>query len=216
MIRAVPDSSSLVSEHPAVSAHLGAPAAPQRARILDAVTRVVAERGYVDATVADIVRAAGVSRSTFYELFDGKEACFLEAHRHGVEVMQERVREAVHEVAKDDWRAQLRAGIRAYLDVLDGEGVFARTYLIEIHAAGPRALQSRADAMQAFADRYAATAALAGRAPGPDALTILCAGTEQLVTERVRTGRVDELRELEDVFCACAESVILGAPEAGA
>jgi AcrR family transcriptional regulator len=206
---------TLVAQHPAVEARLGAAADAQRARVLDGVTRVVAEKGYAAATVSDIVRAAGVSRSTFYALFDGKEACFLDAFRHGVDVMIDRVRAAVRTAAADGWRAQLRAGIRAYLETLAAEPVFARTYLIEIHAAGPAALSARQDALRRFAERYHASFEQARaelprlQEPHPDALLLLCAGTEQLVAERVRADQARRLSELEDVFCDCAESVLL-------
>jgi AcrR family transcriptional regulator len=206
---------SLVAQHPAVEPRLGGPSDAQRARLLDAVTRVVADRGYAAATVSDIVRAAGVSRSTFYALFDGKEACFIDAFHHGVDVMIERVRAAVRAAGADGWRAQLRAGIRAYLETLAAEPVFARTYLIEIHAAGPDALHARQQALRRFAERYHASFEQARaerpdlREPHPDALLLLCAGTEQLVAERVRAGKARLLGELEDVFCDCAESVLL-------
>ena len=118
---------SLVSEHPDVGGRLAPPGERQRARLLDAVARVVAQKGYAASTVADIVSAAGVSRSTFYEQFDGKEACFLEAYRHGVDVLVDRVRAAVRAAGPDDWRGQLRAGIRTWLETLNAEPLFART-----------------------------------------------------------------------------------------
>src|SRR5256714_8735469 len=147
---------SLLAHHPEVGSALRPVPDAQRARLLDAMIRVVAERGYAAASVTDVVRTAGVSRSTFYELFASKEACFLEAYRAGVDVMVENVRAEVRE-APDDWREQLRAGIRAYLEPLLAEPVFARAYLLEIHAAGPAALEARGDAMRRFADRYQAS-----------------------------------------------------------
>jgi AcrR family transcriptional regulator len=201
---------SLVSEHPDVGGRLAPAGERQRARLLDAVARVVAQKGYAASTVADIVRAAGVSRSTFYEQFDGKEACFLEAYRHGVDVLVDRVRAAVRAAGPDDWRGQLRAGIRTWLETLDAEPLFARTYLLEIATAGPAAQQARADALRRFAERYAATAEHAGHRPGLDVLLIVCAGTEQVAAERIRTGRSDELLDLVDPFCACVEAVIEG------
>src|SRR5437867_3145840 len=113
---------SLLAQHPDVGSALQPVPDAQRARLLDAMIRVVGERGYAAASVTDVVRAAGVSRSTFYELFASKEACFLEAYGTGVDVMVDSVREAVHE-APDDWRAQLRAGIRAYLEAPLAESV---------------------------------------------------------------------------------------------
>src|SRR6476469_1785088 len=173
---------------------------------------VVAEKGYATTTVADVVSAAGVSRSTFYELFASKEGCFLDAYTEGVDDLLRAVREAVH-AAQDDWRAQLRAGIRAYLARLAQPDHFARVYIDEIHAAGAAALEARADALRRFADRYHASFSQARaadpslREPDPDALLVLCAGTEQLVAERLRAG--GDVRELEDVFCTCAEAVLI-------
>lgn len=187
----------------------------QRARILHAVTVVVAERGYEAATVADVVRAAGVSRSTFYEQFASKEACFLAAYADACDALDDRIRAAVHATNGAGWRAQLRAGIRAYLDRLVGDGALARTFLHEVHAAGPAALRFRDEALRRFAGRYHATYEQARaqdpslREPPPDALYVLCAGTEQLAAERLRTVGPEALPALEDVFCACAEALLL-------
>jgi AcrR family transcriptional regulator len=202
---------SLVERHPALAPRLGPDdtARGQRARLLAAMAGVVSDKGYAAATEADVVREAGVSRTTFYELYGSKEECFLETYRHGVDVLIDAVRAAVREGG--GWREQIRAGVRAYLRTLAAEPRFARTYLIEIHAAGPAALEVRADALRRFAKRYAAAAReAAARPPHPDALLILCAGTEQLCAERVRAGQHHRLRELEDVFCTCAEAVLLG------
>ena len=184
----------------------------QRARMLAAIADVVATNGYAAATVADVVRAAGVSRTTFYEQFASKEECFLEAYRQGVDRLLDRVRDAVHATG-DGWRAQLRAGIRAYLDALADEPPFARTYLLEIHGAGQAALDARAEAGRRFADRYHATFEQARaedpalREPHPDALMLLCTGTEQLCAERIRHDL--PLGDLEDVFCQSAEAMLL-------
>lgn len=187
----------------------------QRARLLDAAARVVAAKGYEAATVADIVREAAVSRTTFYEQFASKEACFLEAYRHGVDVVDDRIRAAVHAAGPAGWRAQLRAGIRSYLDALAADPALARTTLHEVHAAGPAALDVRNLALRRFAERSLATfeqaraADAALRAPRPDALYVLCAGTEQLAAETLRTQGAGALPTLEDTFCACAEALLL-------
>jgi AcrR family transcriptional regulator len=191
--------------------HAVAVAESQRARLLAAMSAVVADKGYAATTVADVVSAAGVSRSTFYDLFASKEACFIDAYEHGVEDLLDAVRDAVRQ-APHDWRAQLRAGIRSYLDRLARTDHFARVYIDEIHAAGAAALDARAAALRRFADRYHASFSQARaadpalREPDPDALLVLCAGTEQLVAERLRAG--GDVRALEDVFCTCAEAVL--------
>lgn len=182
----------------------------QRTRLLDAIGRVAGEQGYETTTVADVVRAAGVSRTTFYEHFEGKEDCFLRAFAAGMERLDAAVDEAVREASAEDWRAGLRAGIRAYLAHLGADAASARTYLLEIHHAGEAALAARTAALRRFADRYRASARAAGaRPPHPDSLFVLCAGTEQLCAERVRRGA--DVRDLEDVFMLTAEAVLLGA-----
>src|SRR5437763_9967216 len=102
---------SLVTDHPELGPLLSDK--PQRAKLLEAMVRAVAEKGYEAATVADAVRLARVSRGTFYELFESKEACLTAAYRAGTEVLEERVTAATRDAT--DWREELRLGIRAYL-----------------------------------------------------------------------------------------------------
>src|SRR5213079_975412 len=93
------------------------------------MVRAVAEKGYDAATVADAVRLARVSRGTFYELFESKEACLAAAYRLGLDVLAARVSEAIKDAP--DWREEIRRGLRAYLETFDAEPLFARVYLLE-------------------------------------------------------------------------------------
>lgn len=209
----MPAMPSLVGEHPDVEPLLAARAGAQRARLLDGMTLAVGEKGYAAATVADAVRAARVSRGTFYALFPSKEACFLEAYRHGVDVVVERIEAAVH-AEHGDWRAKLRAAMRAYLATLAAEPRFARAHLFEVHAAGAAAGAARDAAVRRFADRYRATFEAAGApVPSADALFVLAAGIDQLVCARVRERGVEGLPALEDTLVDCA--LTLGAHRDG-
>jgi AcrR family transcriptional regulator len=207
---------SLVGTHPSLGPHLDGPAGAQRARLLEAITLVVAEKGYVAATVADVVRAAHVSRGTFYAQFASKEDCYLEAYRHGVDVLVERIR-AAGRAAGGDWREQLRAALRAYLEALAGEPRFARTHLLELHAAGPRAQAARDAALRRFARRYRRSFEAAARerpelrVPSDDLLFILAAGVDQLVCARVREAPLERLPELEETLMHAAEALLEGA-----
>ena len=69
--------------------------ASQRARLLEAVGRAVAEKGYAAATIEDVVRGAGVSKKTFYEHFADKEGCFLAAYEAAAEELFRRVLEEI-------------------------------------------------------------------------------------------------------------------------
>src|SRR4029077_15113785 len=53
----------------------------QRSRLLSAIVEIVARSGYPETKIGDIASQAGVSRATFYELFENKETCFVAAHR---------------------------------------------------------------------------------------------------------------------------------------
>jgi AcrR family transcriptional regulator len=220
---------SLVGEHPEVEPHLEVRDGAQRARLLEAMTLVVGEKGYAAATVADAVRGARVSRGTFYALFDSKEACFLEAYRHGVDVLVSRLDDAVR-ATPGDWRAKLRAAVRAYLAELDAEPRFARAHLFEIHVAGPAAGAARDATIGRFAQRYRASFAAAGdhrptgeqrrrhaeprgagvcpRVPSDAALFVLSAGIDQLVCAHMRQGGA--AAELEDTLVDIATT--LGGP----
>ncbi len=190
-----PSVSSLVGSHPDVQPLLNE--RPQRAKLLDAMVRTVAEKGYEAATVADAVKLARVSRGTFYELFDSKEACLAAAYRAGTEVLEERVRQAARTAA--DWREELRLGIRTYLEVLDEDPVFARVYLLEWPFIG----LERDAALRRFARRYGKSFAWSGGSvPPDDALFVLAAGVHELACARVRAGR--PTIDLEDVLVGCA------------
>ncbi|HSD80932.1 MAG TPA: TetR/AcrR family transcriptional regulator [Solirubrobacteraceae bacterium] len=206
---------SLVAAHPAVEPLLAARTGAPRARLLEGMTQAVAEKGYAAATVADAVRAARVSRGTFYALFASKEDCFLEAYRHGVDVLVERIRAAVR-AEPGDWLARLRAGMRAYLATLASEPRFARSHLVEIHAAGPRAQSARDAALLRFAGRYRSSFAAALherddlRMPSDEALFVLAAGVDQLVCARLRAGGEERLSALEDQLVQIAVALLEG------
>ena len=186
---------SIVSTHPELAPLLSE--RPQRARLLEAMVQTVAELGYESATVADAVRRARVSRGTFYELFASKEACLLAAYQAGFEVLEERIRDAVR--GATDWRAELRLGIRAYLETLEQDPLFARVYLIEAHVV----TAEREAVLGRFAARYARTFAKSGLPMPPDeALFVLAVGVHELACARVRKGA--GVLDLEDILVGCA------------
>ena len=188
-------SESLVAHHPTVGPLLNE--RTQRAKLLEAMVQVVADKGYDAATVADSVRVAKVSRGTFYELFESKRACLIEAYRLGVEVLEERIARAVTPAETGD--EEIRLGLREYLHALNDEPRFARVHLLEWDALGPQ----RGAAIAHFAHRYGKSFARAGRpVPPEDALFVLSAGIDQLVRARLRDG--NDVTDLEDTLVGCA------------
>jgi AcrR family transcriptional regulator len=179
--------------------------ASQRGRMIDAMAQTVAAKGYAATTVADVVAHAGVSRKTFYEHFADREECFLAAYDAAVDVLLGAVAErmAAGTPSEVDWRERVRAGVRAYLEALAVEPAFARTFLVEVHAAGPRALGRRADVHERFVEFLRAQSALARQdhpwlPEVPDAVyPAIVGGVDTVVSSWVSEGRTAELPELE-------------------
>ncbi len=124
-------------------------AASQRARMLRAMTVAVAAKGYAGTVVADVVSGAGVSRQSFYEQFADKQECFLAAYEASAEGILAGVEEGVDR--EGDGLGQLRGMVQAYLGFLASEPAVARTYLIDVFAAGPEAFRRQGEVSARFA-----------------------------------------------------------------
>jgi AcrR family transcriptional regulator len=190
--------------------------ASQRGRMLEAMASAVAAKGYAATTVADVVGGAGVSRKTFYEHFRDKEDCFLAAFDAGVQLLVDAVERATLD-ADGEWREHIRAGVRAYLSALSAAPDFARTFLIEVLAAGPHALERRAEVHGRFAELLK-TLHESYRADHPEEIPQLpdevfiavVGAVNELVSDRVRKGRTADLPELEPVISYLQISFLAG------
>ncbi len=126
----------------------------QRARMLGAMVDLTRERGAERVTVAHVVGRAGVSRRTFYELFDDREACLLAA----LDEALARIEAAVVPAYKGErgWSVRIGAGLTALLEYCDADPATAALCVVDSLAAGPAALERRAsvvDALVAVVDR---------------------------------------------------------------
>jgi AcrR family transcriptional regulator/DNA-binding MarR family transcriptional regulator len=119
----------------------------QRARLLGAMVDVVAERGASNVTVARVVARSGVSRRTFYELFEDREECFLAAFDDAIARIASEVVPAYEHPGPTQrahgWRAKIRAALISLLEVLDDDPGMGRLVIVETLGAGPRALERR-------------------------------------------------------------------------
>jgi AcrR family transcriptional regulator len=122
----------------------------QRARIISAMVEVVSERGVARSTVAHVVARSGVSRRTFYELFDEREDCFVAAFDLAVERAAARVAPAFSEGA--GWLERTRNGLRAGLEFLDDEPSLGRLVIVDALGAGPVALEHRTRVVNVLID----------------------------------------------------------------
>ena len=188
-------------------------AASQRARMLDAVVRAVAERGYASVTVADVVGLAGVSRRTFYEHFVDKQDCFLAAYETGVQVLIGEILQSM-DGAPEGWRDRLHVALATYTRVLASEPLFARTLLIDVLGAGARAVELRQRLYELFVTRFANLSQRAvvqepQIAPVPDVfLRALVGGIGELVQQHIIARGADSLEELTPEIVRVAETVL--------
>jgi AcrR family transcriptional regulator len=188
-------------------------AANHRDRLVAACAQEIPERGYTDTTVAHIIKAAAVSRRTFYEYFDSKEACFLATYELIVAHIRRRVEAAVS--AESEWPQRVRAGIAALLEFVSEEPRLARFCMVEPLAAGPPITERYREALESFTPIFAG-----GRDPSTpdvppaDTEAAVAAGVLMLVTRRLIAGDIERLEDLLPDLLETALTPFLGAAEA--
>jgi AcrR family transcriptional regulator len=168
----------------------------QRERLLAAMLKTVTEVGYNALTVQNVLTRAGISRPTFYEQFEDKEACFLAAFDVSAAQMRLRLDAAVSE-ADPDWRSRLRAGIAGLLRFVAEEPEAARLVIVEARASSPAGLRRRDDLLDRFASCID-DLVREGLDEPPSALAAagVVGGIESVVYARLQKEETDDLESL--------------------
>jgi AcrR family transcriptional regulator len=87
----------------------------QRQRIAAAMIEVVAAKGYLAATVTEVVSAAGVSRRTFYNYYSDKAEAYFDVYGQVTDFLIASMVEAGAAV-RSGWASRVRAEVQALLD----------------------------------------------------------------------------------------------------
>ena len=124
----------------------------QRDRIFRALEAVMATQGYVETSVADVLKHAGVSRQTFHELFASKQDCFLAGYSARQGSVIELLFQTPPATPSMDRFATL---LRTYLSVMAVDPGLSRLYLVGVYAAGADAIAKRLELQQKFVDDVA-------------------------------------------------------------
>ncbi|MEX0972957.1 MAG: TetR/AcrR family transcriptional regulator [Solirubrobacterales bacterium] len=186
----------------------------QRRRIHTGVAKAIAGQGYERATVERIIKPAGVSRRTFYEIFPGKDDAFLSVHEETLAELTVRVAAAAR--ATRPWARQVGAAIATALEMAATRPEHALLLVEEPPTGGPRAAYMH-DQLVA---RFAPGLRLGRRyAPGPLPATLeqaLLSGLVGVVVARLRAGRAKELAPLATPLAEFVLTPYVGAAEARA
>ncbi len=122
----------------------------QRSRILGAAVAVVSAYGYPKMTVSRVTGRAGVSRRTFYDLFEDRDDCFL-AVFEDVVVRASDVAVAAYESGGRSWREQVRAGLGALLGFFDEQPAVCSLLVVDALRAGSSVQRRRAEILKGLA-----------------------------------------------------------------
>src|SRR5437867_8002467 len=106
------------------------PPAPKREAILRAATDVFAGRGFFNAQVADVARAAGVAAGTVYLYFRSKDDLLVSIFERTMRDALARVRDAVADTT--DPRERLRRFARLHLGGLGRDRSLAVVFQVEL------------------------------------------------------------------------------------
>lgn len=122
----------------------------QQRRLTGALVEVVGGDGLPGATVGAVCQRAGVSRRTFYELFEDRDACLLVALESALARLADEVLPAYQ--GPGSWHERVRSALSVLLERFDADLALARMCVVETLRAGPAVQECRARALSALVE----------------------------------------------------------------
>lgn len=172
-----------------------------RRRLLDALAASIAEKGYQNTTIADIVRGARTSRRTFYEYFASKEACYIALLTAANTAMVHQISASVDQTAP--WAIQVRQAIEAWIACAESEPAIMLSWIRDVPSLGSAARRLQRDMMETFVDMIQTLCdtdgwRAAGIGPVSRQLAImLLGGLRELTASTVEDGgRISDVTEV--------------------
>jgi len=165
----------------------------QRERLLAATAVAIAERGYEQTPVAELLRLSGISRTTFYQHFPGgKEECFLATVDAGMALALDAVSGACE--GEEGWDERLERVFAALGDTVATHSAAARLCLMDAYSPGEQGLAHVDEALSRFS--WLLTQAL-GQSPEraavpPNVVNGIVGGVREVLAARVIAGEADK------------------------
>lgn len=168
----------------------------QRERLVDAVPRVVAERGYQAMSVADLVKSGAVSRNAFYKNFADKQECFNAAHEVGHEHLFEVLLRGCEADATLEERVE--ASLATGLEALASDPEMTRMLFVEAPSAGEEIALRYHEWLAQYGTllRKAAPELPPQSIPAPEVEGVIVGGIASRIASEVLHGQAKKLRDL--------------------
>ncbi|QXN92878.1 TetR/AcrR family transcriptional regulator [Nocardia iowensis] len=132
--------------------------AERRERFLDAATRIFAERGYANCSLADVCAAAALSKRQFYEEFQTREDVLVAAYDRIQDEAAAAVLAALAELdPRFDMTTAMTAVVSAYLGSIGADPYRTKVAFIEVVGVSDRMEQHRRERRHAWAAMLDAT-----------------------------------------------------------
>ena len=101
----------------------------RRSQILDAATRVFAEKGFASTTMDDVASAIGYTKPVIYDHFQGKDALYTEIIRTTADRMMRLLRDAVERQSEP--RKKVEAAFQVYFELVVTESDAFRVLFLQ-------------------------------------------------------------------------------------
>jgi AcrR family transcriptional regulator len=134
--------------HCAVALEPSTPVRDPRRRIIEALVRMVALRGYDRTTIDRVLVLAEVPAPVFYEHFEDKQDCLLGALDELIGQIECTIFERIE--GSTSWSERVRLGLQTLLEALANHPDGARVVLVECLSAGEPAVARLRCAMANF------------------------------------------------------------------
>jgi TetR/AcrR family transcriptional regulator len=182
----------------------------ERERLLEHALHLAVVEGYRELSAPQIADAANVSIDAFFELFDGKEACFLAA----LDMLGEQLLELAADpgLSSADWPYAVRRTIRELMGFLAEHPIYARTIAEGAFAAGPEAIERNLTLAQGIATRL--TEGAPEQARSALAVQGVAGALSHTVRCHVASGQIQLLSVLSDYLSYIVLTPFIGAEQA--
>ncbi len=189
--------------------------AERRTRFLDAATRLFAEEGYADCSLAEVCAAAGLSKRQFYEEFDTREDVLLAAYDRVQDEAVAAVMTALAGVSpRTEPVAAMTAVLTAYLEALGADPWRAELAFVEVVGVSARMERHRRRRRRRWGELLVAEVVPkvvpGGRVRGAPGLaaTVLIGAVNSVTVEWLRADPRPPVADLVDLLVPVAAALV--------